>query len=143
MGSNTDRRFGLSCYGLIVNDRHECLLLRRPDDKRFAPGQWELPGGKVDRGEAVDEALRREVAEEAGLAVRPRDCLGSVIFEAGQVQAIMLVFRADCDSDSVTISSEHSEFRWVPLDEVARLELTDPLRRFIAGCPLKGASGGD
>jgi len=45
------------------------LLARRPPGKVYA-GWWEFPGGKVERGEAPDAALTRELVEELGIAVR-------------------------------------------------------------------------
>lgn len=54
--------------GLVINSRGQLLLVRRSRD----PGKdkWGLPGGFVDRGETVEEALCREVLEETQLVVR-------------------------------------------------------------------------
>ena len=51
-------------------DREGCVLIaERPPGKHLA-GRWEFPGGKIDAGETEEEALRRELAEELGIAVR-------------------------------------------------------------------------
>ena len=53
--------------GIIVNARDEILLVRRARDPGL--GKWGLPGGFVDPGETVEEALQREILEETGLNV--------------------------------------------------------------------------
>lgn len=54
----------------VLVDRRGCYLLaRRPEGKPYA-GFWEFPGGKVEAGETLQEALSRELQEELGIAVR-------------------------------------------------------------------------
>ncbi|MCR9293870.1 MAG: NUDIX domain-containing protein [bacterium] len=53
--------------GIIVNGDDEMLLVRRARDPGL--GKWGLPGGFVDPGETVEDALRREILEETGLKV--------------------------------------------------------------------------
>ena len=49
------------------------LVQRRPVDKHHG-GLWEFPGGKVETGETARRALVREIEEELGIQVDPRDC---------------------------------------------------------------------
>ena len=53
--------------GIVFRGR-EILIARRPDDSHLG-GLWEFPGGKVETGETLEEALRRELREETGLAI--------------------------------------------------------------------------
>ena len=59
--------------GLVTNDEGELLLVRRAREP--GKGCWGLPGGFVDRGETVEEALAREVSEETGLQLRSAELL--------------------------------------------------------------------
>jgi len=60
--------------GIIINQKKEVLLLKRS----YLPfkNSWVLPGGHVDRGEMVEEALVREVFEETGLKIKKPQLLG-------------------------------------------------------------------
>jgi 8-oxo-dGTP pyrophosphatase MutT (NUDIX family) len=52
------------------------VLTKRPDTMRAHPGQWALPGGRVDAGESAEQAAVRELDEELGLALPPSVVLG-------------------------------------------------------------------
>ncbi|MBM3365863.1 MAG: NUDIX domain-containing protein [Betaproteobacteria bacterium] len=54
--------------GILLKPNGDVLLGSRPDGKPYA-GYWEFPGGKVEAGEAVLDALKREFAEEIGVRI--------------------------------------------------------------------------
>ena len=54
--------------GVLINAQGEFLLTSRPQGKVYA-GYWEFPGGKIEAGESVSEALARELHEELGIVV--------------------------------------------------------------------------
>lgn len=54
--------------GILLRPDGEFLLTSRPPGKVYA-GYWEFPGGKVEPGETVEQALRRELQEEIGIAI--------------------------------------------------------------------------
>jgi len=56
--------------GVLIDDRGRFLLTSRPTGKVYA-GYWEFPGGKLEPGETVDAALRRELHEELGITIGP------------------------------------------------------------------------
>jgi 8-oxo-dGTP diphosphatase len=57
----------------IINDQNEVLLAQRPEGKRLA-GKWEFPGGKIEADESPEHALARELHEELGIIVDPKQC---------------------------------------------------------------------
>jgi 8-oxo-dGTP diphosphatase len=54
--------------GVLVDGQGRFLLTSRPAGKVYA-GYWEFPGGKVEPGESIEQALRRELQEELGITI--------------------------------------------------------------------------
>jgi len=54
--------------GVLIDADERFLLTSRPEGKVYA-GYWEFPGGKLEAGESVEEALRRELHEELGITI--------------------------------------------------------------------------
>lgn len=57
----------------ILYKNNQILITSRPDSKTYA-GYWEFPGGKIENGEVMIEALIRELEEELGVIVKETDC---------------------------------------------------------------------
>ena len=58
--------------GVLIAPNGRFLLTSRPEGKVYA-GYWEFPGGKVEPGETVEQALRRELVEEIGVTIGPAE----------------------------------------------------------------------
>jgi 8-oxo-dGTP diphosphatase len=64
------RRHTEVAVGILVRPDGALLLSTRPPGKPYA-GYWEFPGGKLEEGESVEQALRRELIEELGVTIGP------------------------------------------------------------------------
>ena len=67
---NEPRRPVDVAVGVLIDAEGRFLLTSRPEGKVYA-GYWEFPGGKVEAGETIEEALRRELQEELGITIGP------------------------------------------------------------------------
>ena len=56
--------------GILIRPDGDFLLTSRPPGKVYE-GYWEFPGGKIEQGETVEQALRRELLEEIGITIGP------------------------------------------------------------------------
>lgn len=60
---------GVGCGALIMNDKNETLLLKRGTKSKNQAGYWSKPGGAVEFGEKIKDAIRREIKEEFGVDI--------------------------------------------------------------------------
>jgi 8-oxo-dGTP diphosphatase len=103
----------------------QVLAARRTGPPELA-GKWELPGGKVESGEAPLAALRREIGEELGVALTLGDELVPDPSDGpcwSLTKALeMRVWFATVDGGEVDGSTDHDELRWVGADDLAELD---------------------
>ena len=114
------------CVRLILFDQHgHILVLKRSASSKTNPSKWELPGGKIDAGEAFDEALNREIQEETGFTVAIHTAAGTSMQETDEFRVVNLIMIGTILSGGLSISKEHSEFRWAGVPEIAALDKAD------------------
>lgn len=70
---SVQRTMMLTAFGKLCDDQGRILLVRRKNTG-YADGSYGMPGGRVELGESLLEAVQREVLEEVGCIVRPEDC---------------------------------------------------------------------
>lgn len=100
---------------LVLFNKDRMLILKRDNDL------WEFPGGGIEWGEDPQKAAIRETKEETGLdAFNVRMVtVTSATYKKGEddKHSVYVVYRGETDSDNVTISGEHKEYRWLTLTE--------------------------
>ncbi|MEX2961143.1 NUDIX hydrolase [Microbulbifer sp. TYP-18] len=110
-------RYRLSAHAVITNSAGEVLQLRAT----YADRSWGLPGGALEPGETVHEALLRECREELGREVSIGYLSGVYYHRAYHSHAF--IFRAGfCDERRICLSDEHSELRFFPLEELSSVQ---------------------
>ncbi len=115
--------------GAIVVHDGDLLLVRRGHGP--AAGYWAVPGGRVEPGELLAEAVVRELAEETGL----EGTCGSLVGWAERVDTehwVILDFEVTVLERSPPVAgTDAAEARWVPCEEVSELALVEGLAEFL------------
>ena len=94
----------------IISKDNLLLFLRRNNSP--AKGQWWFPGGRIRKGETLEEALYREVKEETGLEVIKSRLINvySRIFD--ERHDITIAYLCKCKGHKIVLNDEHSEYKY-------------------------------
>ena len=116
--------------GAIVRHSGELLLVRR--GRPPGEGEWSVPGGRVEPGEMLVEAVVRELAEETGLRGVCGSMVGWVERISDDTHFVILDFEVMVIGDTEPVAaSDAIDARWWPLADVAKLPLVDGLAEFL------------
>jgi 8-oxo-dGTP diphosphatase len=123
--------------GVVLIEDDRILLIRR--GREPGKGLWAVPGGKVEHGETLLEAAKREIAEETGLDVEVGDVLwvGEHISEHGHI--VLIDFAGSIQGGELAAADDAMEARWISLAEAESLPLTDTMHALVA--VLRARSG--
>jgi len=115
--------------GGIVLDGDRVLLVRR--GQAPSVGRWSIPGGLVCLGEPLEEAVVREIEEESGLRVRVLGLCGVIDrviradADAVRYHYVIIDYVSVVEGGALRAGSDAAEARWVPVDEIARYDVTE------------------
>lgn len=121
------------CVGAVIVQDDALLLVRRGHGP--AAGEWAVPGGRVERGETLAEAVVREVSEETGLDVVCDEMLGWVERIDADHHFVIFDFRATPlgpPEDELHAGDDAAEVAWVLLHELGTVRLVEGLADFLA-----------
>ncbi|MGW7078911.1 NUDIX hydrolase [Streptomyces sp. NPDC054866] len=100
----------VSVAGVVVREDGRVLVIRRADN-----GQWEPPGGVLERDEAIEDGVCREVYEETGIKVRVERLTG--VYKNMTAGVVAMVFRCRPEGGHEQLSDESTAVTWLSPDE--------------------------
>jgi nucleoside triphosphatase len=129
----SEQRYPEPTVGALIFDPEDKVLLVKQDKWR---GKYVIPGGHIELGETIENALRREIMEETGLNIHDIQfaLLQEFIFDDQfhkKRHYIFLDFVCNTDSHDVVLNSESQHYVWVSLEEASELPLDSYTRRLI------------
>jgi nucleoside triphosphatase len=126
----SDQEFPEPTVGALILNAEGALFLMRSHKWR---GQYVVPGGHIELGESMVQALHREVKEETGLDIHDVEflCFQEFIYDEAfwkRRHFIFFDFVCRTDSNEATLNSEAEDYRWIRLEDALDL-LVEPYTR--------------
>jgi len=108
----------------ITNSDGKILVLKRAVDARVRPGKWDLPGGMIEEEENPNTAILREIKEETAI-----NCTSaSIVYistELSPAYILTFFYVSKYEDEVIMISDEHTEFNWISIQNLKKLELPE------------------
>jgi len=117
----TDTSPVLAVGAIVIRDRSLLMIQRGRAPNR---GRWSIPGGRVETGESLADAVRREVLEETGLEVVVGDLVGILEVPGDPHYVILDYAAAPAGDQEPRAGDDAAAVRWVPFAQVRGLECT-------------------
>lgn len=114
--------------GTFIVDNGKVLLIRFNDKKGSWSGKWTVPGGKVEFGERIVDAVKREAKEETGLDVEVLKLIDvDEAIVGSERHYIFLNYLCKVIDGQMKASSDASGIGWFTKDELDKIELNSPV----------------
>ena len=110
--------------GVVTNSENRILITQRGD--KINKYKWEFPGGKVNKEENINDSIKRELKEELGIDIIPRD----VIFQ-NTFNGLKLIFISCTHNKGKILLSEHLDYKWVNQNELKNFDFLEGDMEFI------------
>jgi len=119
---------GVGVGAVIFNDHGRAFMAKRGNKSRNEAGKWEFPGGGVEFGEKVKDAIIREMKEEFGITIEPLELLGVndhlILNEKQHWVSPSFACRIISGNPSILEPGKLDQIGWFDLKDVDRMDLS-------------------
>lgn len=116
----------ISVSAIIVREKDDKVFIaRRKESKEFSPGLWETIGGRIEKGETIEEALKREVQEELNVGIKSFKFFGN--YEYRDYNKLFKTFIVELKKEPVSNKLDFEEWGWFSREEIGK-------KTFAANC---------
>jgi len=115
-----------SVSAIIIREKdNKVFIARRKENKEFSPGLWETIGGRIEKGETAEGALKREVKEELNVDIKSFKFFGN--YEYRYYNKLFKTFIVELEKEPIPDGSDFEEWGWFFEEEIKK-------RDFAANC---------
>jgi 8-oxo-dGTP diphosphatase len=113
----------IAVNGMIHKDG-KFLIVKRSENEIGYPGKWQIPGGKLESKETLQQSLEREILEEVNLKIKNIRYLTDFEFtRPDSYHVVGIVFLCDWASGEVKITDAHTDYKWITVEEAKDYDL--------------------
>ena len=112
-------KFGIVVKCLLKNEYNKYLILKKTEEEAkndVSESLYDIPGGRIEYGEEITDALIREVFEETGIKLKSNQIEKIIdaksIITKDKINLVVISYSANVKKCNVKLSSEHNKFYW-------------------------------
>jgi len=121
----------LEVVAAIITADQKILCVQRGDTKyAYTSNKYEFPGGKMEKGETSEDALRREIQEELHQDIRITKHFMTVTHAYPDFHITLHCYLCTCENTELTLT-EHIDFKWMELEKIGELDWVEADREVV------------
>jgi len=121
----------LAATGFIVDDKNRLLIVKKSPLEMVDGGLWVVPGGKIEKKEAIIDGLHREIEEEVGLNVKVIDWIGEDVFENSGYHYHAQHFLCTPINKKVKLEKKLLDYRWIKKNEIDKFKFPVNIKKRV------------